>query len=228
MQTCSGKVEFLPMKPIQSTLFHRVLFPENPAAQKHPTVIMLHGRGSDEEDLLGIAPMFDERFLIISVRAPYEFPYGGYTWFDLEQIGSPDLPTFNESYRKLCLFLDDVRSGYPVNTSALILFGFSMGTVMSYAVGLTRPEIIRAVAANSGILPEVASLNYRWRELENTEFFITHGTVDPVIPIDHARRARDLMTHSTARVTYREYPVPHTLGEEALADVLEWTRKFIE
>jgi phospholipase/carboxylesterase len=215
------------MKPIQSTLIHRVLFPENSTVQKHPTVIMLHGRGSDEEDLLGIAPKFDERFLIISVRAPYQFPFGGYTWFDLEQISSPDLFTFGESYRKLCLFLDDVRAGYPVNTSALILFGFSMGTVMSYALGLTRPDIIRAVAANSGILPEVSSLNYRWQELANTEFFITHGTADPVIPIDYARRARDLMTHSGARFTYREYPMPHTLGDEALADVLEWTRKFI-
>jgi phospholipase/carboxylesterase len=189
-------------------------------------MIMLHGRGSDEEDLLGITPMLDHRFMVISARAPYQFLYGGYTWYDLEEGGSPDLPMFDESYRKLSAFLDDVVAGYPVDPSRVILFGFSMGTVMSYALGLTRPEKIRAVAANSGYLPEVPSLTYRWQELDRTEFFITHGTEDPIIPIALARRAHELLTTSNALVTYKEYPMPHTLGERALADVLAWTTSF--
>lgn len=214
------------MSTLQTPLYHRVLFPEHSAADRHPAMILLHGRGSDEEDLLGIAPMLDQRFLVISVRAPYQFPNGGFTWYDLEQGGPPDLSMFNESYRKLSVFLDDVIAGYPIDPSRVILFGFSMGTVMSFALGLTRPEKIRAVAANSGYLPEVPSLTYRWQELARTEFFITHGTEDPIIPIALARRARELLATSNASVTYKEYPMPHTLGDRALADVLAWTKLF--
>jgi phospholipase/carboxylesterase len=216
------------MKPIQTTLYHRVLFPDHPVADKHPAVIFLHGRGADEEDLLGIAPMLDDRFLIIGARAPFAFPYGGYTWYDLEQIGSPHRGMFEESYHKLSTFLDDVCAGYPVRLDRVLLFGFSMGTVMAYALALTRPDMIHGVAANSGYLPEDTSLSYRWQDLARTEFFITHGVSDPVIPVTLGRRARDIITHSTAKVTYREYPVLHTLGEQALADVLDWTRTFLE
>lgn len=172
--------------------------------------------------------MLDKRFLIISARAPYAFPYGGYTWYDLEEVGSPHRGMFEESYQKLSTFLDDVSNGYPVRSDRVILFGFSMGTVMSYALALTRPDKIRAVAANSGYLPEGTSLSYRWQDLAQMEFFITHGVSDPVIPVTLGRRARDIMTRSTAKVTYREYPMLHTLGEQALADVLDWTRTFLD
>jgi phospholipase/carboxylesterase len=216
------------MKTLQTALYHRILLPERSTAERHPVVIMLHGRGSNEEDLLGIAPMLDDRFLVISARAPYEFPYGGFTWYDLEQEGSPNLSMFDESYRRLSTFLDDVIGGYPADPSRVILFGFSMGTVMSFALGLTQPQKIRAVAANSGYLPEVPSLTYRWQELAGTEFFITHGTEDPVIPIVLARRARELMAASNASVIYKEYPMTHTLGEKALVDVLAWVSSFAE
>jgi phospholipase/carboxylesterase len=216
------------MKPIQTTLYHRVLFPEHPVTENHPAVLFLHGRGADEEDLLDIAPMLDERFLIISARAPYAFSGGGYTWYDTDAIGSPHRDMFEESYQKLSIFLDDVSKGYPVRTDRIVLFGFSMGTVLSYALALTHPDMIRAVAANSGYLPEGTTLPYRWEDLGQTDFFITHGVSDPVIPVALARRARDLMMRSTATVIYREYPVLHTLGEQALADVLTWTRTFLE
>jgi phospholipase/carboxylesterase len=97
-----------------------------------------------------------------------------------------------------------------------------MGTVMSYALGLTHPELIRGVAANSGYLPEGTSLTYRWNELSGTDFFITHGIHDQVIPVEMARRAHNLFRSSNARVTYREDPMEHQITEESLADVITW------
>lgn len=217
------------MKTLATSLIHRVLPPEEaPGVSRHPAVIFLHGRGADEEDLLGVAPLLDPRFFLLSVRAPYPFPGGGYTWYDLEQIGSPDPVMFQAGYQKLSRFLDDTIGGYPIDPRRVCLFGFSMGTVMSYALALSRPHAIRAVAAASGYLPEIAGLKYRWDELTETAFFITHGTEDPVIPVAMARRARDLMAASTAVVTYREYPMAHTLGEQALADVVAWISRFAD
>jgi phospholipase/carboxylesterase len=131
------------------------------------------------------------------------------------------------AYGKLSRFLDDILAGYPVDPATVLLFGFSMGTVMSYALALTRPDRIRGVAANSGYLPEVPSLTYRWQELARTEFFISHGTEDPVIPVAMARRARELLESSNAPISYHEYPMPHTIGEQSLRDVVAWTAGFL-
>lgn len=184
---------------------------------------MLHGRGADEEDLLGLAQNLDERFLIISPRAPNPFSSGGgYTWYDAGPLGVPDASTFTASYHSLVQFLTDAASGYPVDTTNVFLFGFSMGSVMSYALSLTMPHLFRGVVANSGYVPEGTSLELRWKNLAGLEFLITHGTEDPLIPIVAARHARELFEHSTASITYKEYPMGHQISEESLADASAW------
>ena len=146
------------MNTIQTSLYHIIQEPSKSSAEKHPTLIMLHGRGSDEQDLFGLADYFDERLLVISARAPYPFQYGGgFTWYDLMEVGKPDLTMFAESCHKLNQFFDDVKKGYPVNPSKIFLFGFSMGTMMSYSLALTRPKEISGIVANSGYIPEGTS-----------------------------------------------------------------------
>ncbi|HMK38319.1 MAG TPA: alpha/beta hydrolase-fold protein [Bacteroidota bacterium] len=207
------------MREITTTLEHRILVPESSGAVMHPTMIMLHGRGADEEDLIGLAGHYDPRFLVLSVRAPYPFSLGGgYTWYDVGKIGTPDPAMFRMSYDRLSRFLDDALHGYPVDPSQVFLFGFSMGTVMAFALSLTRPELFRGVIANSGYVPEGTHLTLRWREIGNLAFFIAHGTEDPVIPIDFARRAKQLFEESDARVTYREYAMGHQISEESVRD----------
>ncbi len=216
------------MKPIASTLYHRILLPEHSTAERHPALIMLHGRGADEEDLLGLAPYLDDRFLIISPRAPRPFASnGGFTWYDVGTIGVPDAATFASSYDLLNRLITDAVAGYPIDPGQIFLFGFSMGTVMSYALALTKPGFFRGVAANSGYVPEGTSLALQWNNLAGTDFFITHGTEDPVIPIEAARHARALFERSTATVMYREYPMGHQISDESFADVNAWlTRKL--
>ena len=215
------------MKPIPSTLVHRVLMPKHASTTPHPAILMLHGRGADEEDLLGVAPSLDDRFLVISARAPFPYPSGGYTWYDVGEIGAPQPETFRRSYNGLVTFLDEIRKGYPLDPKKLICFGFSMGAVMSYALALSRPEHFRGVSANSGYIAEGTFLTYRWQELNDTRVMITHGTQDPVIPISMARHARDLFTSSSAQLTYREYPAAHHLTEESLRDTTEWMTSVI-
>jgi phospholipase/carboxylesterase len=216
------------VKTIETTLYHRLFLPERSEAARHPAIILLHGRGSDEEDLLGLAQEFDDRFLIISARAPYEYPYGGYTWFGQEASGLPNDAQFSEATQSLHQFIGDVVAGYPVDPHRVILFGFSMGTIMSYTYALTHPGVVRAVAANSGYCPEDPRLPYRWAELDGTEFFITHGTEDPVIPLAMARRTRDLFAANGARFIYREYSVPHAISDEMVRDLTRWLAAFLD
>ena len=207
------------MSKIPTTLEHRVLLPEGAQASTHPTVIMLHGRGADEEDLIGLARYYDPRLLVLSVRAPYPFEHGGgFTWYEVGAVGTPDPAMFRLSYDRLSTFVDDALNAYPVDRSRVYLLGFSMGTVMAFALSLTRPELFRGVIANSGYVPEGTHLSLRWRDLGNLACFIGHGREDPVIPIEFARRAKRLFEESNARLEYREYSMAHEIGEESLRD----------
>lgn len=211
------------MKTISSTLFHRMFPPERSSASEHPTLIFLHGRGADEEDLLGLAPSLDPDLFLISVRAPFPFPAsGGFTWYDVGTMGTPEPETFASSYDRLTAFVGDCIRSYPVDRRRLFLFGFSMGTVMAFSLALTQPDQFRGIVANSGYIPEGTNLTFRWEELQYTDIFLAHGTHDPVIPITAARRAQELLSRSNAHVTYREYPMMHQISEESLTDIAAW------
>ena len=140
---------------------HKLIEPRRRSQGRAPALILLHGRGANEEDLLSLSEYLDERLLIVSPRAPYPFQFGGgYTWYDLEEVGKPEPGMFRESYVKVLKFIEDVRTGYPVDPARIFLGGFSMGTIMSYAVALTHPALIRGVIANSGYVPEETDLRF--------------------------------------------------------------------
>ncbi len=172
---------------------------------------------------MGLAPFLDERLLLIAARAPFPFPFGGgYTWYDVGEVGTPEPTMFRESSERLSQFIDDVLARYPVDPTRLFLLGFSMGSVMAYAMALTRPALYRGVAANSGYIPENTHLTFRWKELAPVEFCVAHGTDDPVIPVAAARHARELLSAAGARLFYREYPMGHQISDQSIADVAAW------
>jgi phospholipase/carboxylesterase len=217
------------MEAIESTLFHVVKEPRRTDVAVHPALILLHGRGADEEDLLGLSPSLDRRFLILSVRAPYSFEYnGGFTWYDVDEVGTPEPAMFKSSYDKLSAFMSDALARYPVDKKHLYLLGFSMGTVMSYALSLTHPGLFRGIVANSGYIAERTHLSYQWDQLHNSEFFVTHGTNDPVIPVQFARRAKELLETARAHVEYKEYPMAHQISGESLQDFSLWLTRRLD
>lgn len=221
------------LKPIDSVLVHKVV-PSRRSGTSYPTLIMLHGRGANEDDLLSLAEYLDERLLIISPRAPFPFTWGGgYTWYEILNTGSPEPKMFAESYTRLVQFLDDVQRGYPVDAERIYLLGFSMGTMMSYAMLLTEPERIAGVVAHSGYVPEEHGLNlqgdvrFRWDMLRGKSIFIAHGLYDPVIPVQLARKTRALFSKTEADVTYKEYPMAHQISEESLEEFSHWLTQRI-
>ncbi len=215
------------MNTIETSLIHRVLPPvrQEPA---YPLLILLHGRGADELDLLGLSDYLDDRLLIVSAQAPFAFGNGGYTWYEMDDKGTPEVSMFTRSYEALSVFVDDVVHGYPVQTTNVFLLGFSMGTVMSFALALAQPARIRAVIANSGYVPEGTHLRFRWSELRHQHYFIAHGVQDPVIPIGFARRAHELFQKSNATVLYKEYPMMHQIGEDQLNDLSSWLTALLD
>lgn len=214
--------------PAQSSLIHKLVPPSTDQPSPYPTLILLHGRGTNEDDLLGLVPYLDPRLFVISVRAPFAFPFGGWTWYEIHEVGGPHPPQFEESFHRLVQFLADAKQHYPVDPRRVFLLGFSMGTVMSFALSLTKPEEIAGVVAHSGYVPEQTSLTLAWDKLQNTSFFVAHGEYDPVIPVHFGRRAKELLVAAKADITYREYPIAHQVNEESLTDLAEWLKQRVD
>ena len=210
------------MKPATTSLTHLIAPFDDSQTGLHPALVLLHGRGANEEDLLGLVPYLDPQFFFAAPRAPFPFAHGGYTWYELEEIGSPNKTQFAESYERLVQFLDDIQQQYPVDPNRTYLLGFSMGTVMAYSLALTKPEIIRGMVAHSGYIPEHIAPQFQWESMSHTAFFVAHGIHDPVIPIEFGRRAHELLAKKNARVVYHEYPIQHQISDESLRDLSGW------
>ena len=177
---------------------------------------MLHGRGTDEHDLLGLQEYLDPRFEIHSLRAPYEYEWGGYTWFRMSDALTPVEEDLRNS-------LDEIRSYIATLTAERVfLLGFSMGSILSYALSLRDASFCRGVAALSGFAPEQLSAEWNLSAIGTLPFFISHGTEDPIIPIERARRTNEILAAASAAVTYREYPMGHQISAECLADLNAW------
>ena len=207
------------------SLVHLVRQPKNEAGAP-PLLMLLHGIGSNEHDLYGLAPFLDERFLIISVRAPNTLGPGSYAWFEADF--TPQGPVINpvqaEASRKtLIAFLNEAVTIYGADPEQVYLMGFSQGAIMSASVALTQPELVAGVVLMSGrILPEIQPLIASHEELNGLPFLVVHGTADMVLPISYGRASRELLSSLPVELTYHEYPMGHEVSQESLTEVTTW------
>jgi phospholipase/carboxylesterase len=204
---------------------HLVRQPKNEAGTP-PLLLLLHGIGSNEHDLYGLAPFLDERFLIISVRAPNTLGPGSYAWFEVDFTAQG--PVINPeqaeiSRETLITFLNEAVTTYGADPEQVYLMGFSQGAIMSASVALTQPELVAGVVMMSGrILPEIRPLIASKEELAGLPFIVVHGTADTVLPITYGRASRELLSSLPVELTYHEYPMGHEVSQESLNAVTTW------
>ena len=200
---------------------------ERPAAAEPVGLLILHhGRGTDEQDLLGLGDVLDpqRRWHVITPRGPLTLPgWPGYHWYMVPRVGHPDRQTFQAAYSNLAAFHDEIweRTGLPPEKT--ILGGFSMGSVMSYALGLPADRPVPAgILAFSGFIPTVEGWEPDLGSRPQLPVFIAHGRRDPVIAVDFARRAHDLLSAAGLPVTYVESDVGHQIDPAHIPAAIEW------
>ncbi|MDX2272245.1 MAG: alpha/beta hydrolase [Cyanobacteriota bacterium] len=212
------------------SLVHRIRPPQvTPTDQGSPCLVLLHGVGSHEEDLLGLAPYLDPRFFLISARAPISLGSHAYGWFEIEFtpqgiVGNPQQA--QASLGQLHQFLAEVVVHYPVDPQQLYLMGFSQGGMMSLSVLFTTPHRLAGVVVMSGrfphetLPPEPAPL--LTPSLTGMPVLVVHGRQDPVLPIDMGRQMREQLQTFAVDLTYREYDMGHHVSNESLRDIVDW------
>ena len=189
-------------------------------------LVLHHGRGTDERDLLGLADLLDpeRRLRVVTPRAPLTLPGSpGYHWYVVPRVGYPDRETFEAARAALADLHDRLWEEGGVGPERTVLAGFSMGAVMSYAMGLggDRPAVA-GILGFSGFIPTVDGWQPSYSDRERTPVFISHGRRDPIIGIEFARRGRELLEANGLDVTYRESDLGHQIDPAHLREAASW------
>lgn len=195
------------------------------AAEPRGALVLLHGRGTDENDLAPLADVLDPRRELIAVtpRGPLQLPPGGNHWYRVHHVGHPDPDTFRDTYAQLDGWLDALPGQLGVPWERTVLGGFSQGAVMSYALGLGagRPSPA-GILALSGFLPAVDGFELDLASRGRLPVAIAHGQADPVISVEFGRAASQELERGGLDVRYSETPGGHHVDPRLLAELEGW------
>ena len=206
-----------------SVLPHR----ERPASGDPAGLLVLHhGRGADENDLLGLADVLDpgRRLHVVTPRAPLVLPgWPGHHWYVVPRVGYPDPETFHAARGALARFHDELWERTGTTPGQTVLGGFSMGSVMSYALGLGADRPAHAgILAFSGFIPTVDGWEPDLPGRPDLRAFVAHGRNDHVIEVGFARRATELLESSGLGVEYHESDAAHHIDPAHVAPAADW------
>ncbi len=196
------------------------------SSAKPPVLILLHGVGSNEADLFSFADRIPGEYLVISARARNTRAPGSYAWYEVDfATGKPvfNLQQAEQSRNTLIRFIEQLGDKHPFDPARVYLCGFSQGAITAYSVALTRPDLVRGIAAMSGrLLEEVKPRITRSAQLQELSILIIHGTQDATLPVNYAREADAYLRTIGIAPTLKTYPEGHTISAAMLADLITW------
>lgn len=194
-----------------------------------PLLVMLHGYGSNEDDLFSFAPTLPENWLIVSFRAPLSTPYQGYSWYAIN-FNNPeefiDKSQATESLNAILEAIVKIKNQFNIK-EGIHLAGFSQGGILTYALALKNPQMFSKVALLSCYPEEkiLTDIVKDKKKLEHLRFFISHGTDDAIIPLEWARKGADLLYDLGCFFTFREYMSGHGVNQKNYMDLMEFFNK---
>ena len=199
----------------------------NVQTEKTSLLILLHGYGSNEEDLFSFATELPEDLLIVSARAPQSLGFGSNAWYTINftdtQGKFSDIPEAIAARDLIAVFIDEIQDRYKITPEKTFLLGFSQGTILSYAIALNYPEKVQKIIALSGYInPDLLPDNLNAKDYSKLDFFISHGTVDQVIPLEWANKAPGFLNSLKIKNCYQEYPVGHGVAPKNFFDFKKW------
>lgn len=196
-------------------------------------LLLLHGYGSNDQDLFSFAQELDENLLIVSAQAPLELGFNSYAWytinFNTSQGGNfSDIPEAIKAREKIATFIDELQQLYNIQPSNTILLGFSQGTILGYSIALNYPDKVQKVIALSGYINEqLLPKNINIKDYQKLDFFISHGSSDQVIPISWAEKAPNFLHNLGIKTTFKTYPIGHGVSPPNFFDFKKWLEERI-
>lgn len=219
-----------PAKKEKFSLIHKVRQPTIETGRTTPVLILLHGLGSNEEDLFKFAEGVDGRFMVISARAPLQIGIDQYSWYKLKKDKAGDF-TYSEldisvATRQVKQFVSEVKKHYPVDPFKVYVGGFSQGAILSLGTGLKYPLDIRGVLCLSGELyPEFEKNLDSVMAKRGMDIFVSHGKKDAVLSYEKMKKSVNLLKSHDYRVIEHYYDTQHTISQQNYKDMLKWLKE---
>ena len=211
------------------SLVHTVRLPaplSNPAGERPPLLILMHGVGANEGQMTALAPSFDPRFLVVSVRSPLVFGPNAFGWFHVSFTAEGPVIVAEEAesgWKHVARFIDEAVAAYGADPARVFLAGFSQGGIMALATLLTAPDLVAGAVVMSGrLLPEALANAAPASALRGKPVLIVHGEKDEKLGIHLARWAREQLAGLPLRVAYKEMPMGHAITRESMDVVHAW------
>jgi len=211
----------------QSLLLDHNYKPAAEGSTNPPAIIMLHGFGSDENDLFSFASELPSKYAIISLKAPIRLqPYGN-AWyniyFDNDQGKFSDDQQAIESRELVSKCIDEIIEKYKVDSNNITLLGFSQGTILSFAIALSYPGKVKNVIGLSGYVnKDILKEGYANNNFKNLKVYTSHGSVDQVIPVQWAQQTKPFLDSLNIECTYSEFPVGHGVAPDNFFELKKW------
>ncbi|WP_053366324.1 alpha/beta hydrolase [Bacillus sp. FJAT-27245] len=189
--------------------------------ERYPALFVMHGIGSNEQNMLSLIEGLEDHFYIFSVRG--HLSQGpGFAYFTIQGFGKPHREVFDEGIGKLSAFIDYATEKYPLDTNKVYLMGFSQGAIVSMTMALTLGNKIKGVVALSGYIPQFVKEEYTINPGDRLSLFISHGEYDNVLPYEWGTENVDYFTQLGVPVTFKSYPEGHTVSLENFQDFRSW------
>lgn len=188
-----------------------------------PLLVLLHGRGADENDLPPIVDYVARGWNAVSIRAPIEFPMGGYAWYHFLTDAGPEPRSFKEAAVRLGATLSIIGEGRA--PAPWVMLGFSQGALMALTAATLRHPQLAGIAALSGYLPDDAMLPAPLSRLKGLPIFQSHARNDFVLPFKWGEATRDRLTRAGVDVTWLEHEAGHSIPLDAMDRLATWLER---
>jgi phospholipase/carboxylesterase len=192
--------------------------------KRYPTIFTLHGKGSNEKNMLGLVTPVSDDFIIVGIRGNLTLG-AGFQYYELKSLGNPIREIFDQAVQQLEAFIHYATAKYPIDAAKRYLLGFSQGAILSMTLALTMGDQLKGIIALNGYVPDFVKTEYSLRSVQDVSVFISHGEFDSVFPIRIGHETAAYFENETSRMTFKTYATDHGVSEENQRDFVNWLKK---
>lgn len=207
---------------MKNQLIYELRTPERiEPGMKYPVIFLLHGMGSNEQNMMSLVSGIEKELFVFSIRGPLQQP-PGYAFFTIQGFGNPHRDVFDSAVNKLENFIEYAVENNPIDANEVYFMGFSQGAILSMTLGLKLGNRIKGIIALSGYIPTFVKKEYDIQSLDGVSAFISHGEHDQVLPFEWGVDAEAFYKQNGAASTFSDYPEGHTVSNENFNDFTAW------
>lgn len=212
------------------TSLHYIIRESKGSSSKSPVLVLLHGHGSNENDLFSLCDKIPDNWIVVSVRGPYKLAENSYRWYDVKMVNGKITITIDEeerSRKKLLKLIDDITKKYKADSRKIIVAGFSQGANMAQSLGLSEPNLIAGFAVFSGrFVEEFIPYISNSTALKNSKAFISHGSGDNLLPKHYCEDNIRKLKNLDIQITYCEDTNGHSISAKQWNEFSKWLLSF--